>query len=236
MLCLALIVLIQIVHARENKTPLITRTFVICNPEREPDRCHHSRSQLHELDFGFTSFIWKDQLRDNVLKKYHVPTDLTQVTSLVVTSLTLNHLFILEHIKNNYAAGSFMIFESDIVLEKNFTHHLNNIMMEWQERELDIDMLYLGRCMGNIIHESERTNGYYLYKKDKTMCTDSMIWSYKGIVKLFDFFATYPRITEAVDFFFDNFRISGNNTQVYWASPSIVLQGSINGLFPSWTG
>ena len=74
-----------------------------------------------------------------------------------------------------------------------------------------------------------------IYKTNITRCTDSFIWSYKGIEK----FVLYIEkiifttgIDWPIDFFMNNF-LKQNEFDMYWTYPSLTTQGSQNGTYKS---
>jgi len=148
----------------------------------------------------------------------------------------------MQHVRQNYAAGTFLVLESDAVLHANFTSLLTSFLVEWQERaaELNVDVIFLGDCMGNTV-QSPQPN-VYLYKAAKARCSESLVWSYAGIVRFLDYYERRahtqvpnqaPLITEPIDFVLENFHNGVENPGLYWTYPSIVTQGSQHGMFAS---
>jgi len=240
---IALLGFVALASSCENALPRITRTFVLCKESVEPKRCAFQRHQLNrnKIPFGFFTYVWKSGLTPAILEKFHMPLTRELGPSPGDASLIINHVFLAQHIRQNYAAGTFLILESDAVLGVNFTSMLNAFLVEWQERpELGLDVIFLGECMENIVRSPQA--GIHLYKATKARCTESLVWSYSGIVRFLDYYEKRARmqvpnqealITEPIDFVLENFHNGVDNPGLYWTFPSIVMQGSQNGMFSS---
>ena len=157
-------------------------------------------------------------------------------------SLIINHVFLAQHIRQNYAAGTFLVLESDAILSSNFSQMLNTFLVEWQERPqlLGLDVIFLGDCMGNVVRSPQA--GIHLYKAEKARCTESLVWSYSGIVRFLDYYEKRalsqvpkqePLFVEPIDFVLENFHNGVEKPGLYWTFPSIVTQGSQHGMFSS---
>ena len=228
---------------RENGVPCITQTFVLCDDAVEPKRCAFQRHQLnvHKIPYGFFTYVWKSELTPEILEKFHLPLTRERGPSPGEASLIINHVFLAQHIRRNYAAGTFLVLESDAILGSNFSTLLKTFLVELQERQdLELDVMFLGDCMGNVVTSPQE--GVHLYKASKARCTDSLVWSYAGIVRFIDYYEKRarsevpnqePLYSEPMDFVLENFHNGVDNPGLYWTYPSIVTQGSQHGLFSS---
>ena len=142
-------------------------------------------------------------------------------------------VFLAQHIRKNYQAGTFLVFESDAILGFNFSHWLNKFLTEWQEKDLQVDVVFLGECMGNVVASPQ--DGTHLYRATKARCSESLVWSYDGIVRFVDYYEKRarsevpkqdPLFTEPIDFVLENFHNGIEQPGLYWTFPSIVKQGS----------
>ena len=240
--CILALTLLCATASLENSVPRITNTFVLCDDTIEPKRCAFQRHQLNRnhIPFGFFTYIWKSQLTDSVLEKFHMPLTRDLGPSPGDASLIINHVFLAQHIRKNYQAGTFLVFESDAILGSNFSHWLNKFLTEWQEKDLQVDVVFLGECMGNVVASPQ--DGTFLYRATKARCSESLVWSYDGIVRFVDYYEKRarsevpkqdPLFTEPIDFVLENFHNGIEQPGLFWTFPSIVKQGSQHGMFAS---
>jgi len=96
-------------------------------------------------------------------------------------------------------------------------------------------MLFIGSGYNLHINKEIITDDKHVYKNPYTRATDSYIITNKCAKKLYDYFVndandTNNKITVPIDMWL-NRAILYNKLNVYWCEPTIVCQGSQNGLF-----
>jgi GR25 family glycosyltransferase involved in LPS biosynthesis len=149
-------------------------------------------------------------------------------------SLFLKHLWVYKEIENKYDYA--LILEDDVILSDNFVETLNKYMTELPA---DYDMLFIGD--GCNLHIKDITNTKCIYEKSlypniwegdgAARCSDSYIVNKKCAVKLNEYITkSSTKIKVGIDWWI-NIAARDNNLKVYWSEPTIVTQGSQNGMF-----
>jgi glycosyl transferase family 25 len=177
------------------------------------------------LEFEFVSNYGKDVLTDEDKKMFRNLSD-------GEISVALHHIqcFKLIAEKYNYA----LILEDDAILHKKFTTALNCYIKLLPD---DWDMLFIGSGCNLHVNPELIVKGKHIYKQNvghsSTRCLDSYLISNK-CAKLIVEKLQIPNYTiiAPADFWL-NHVIKNNNLNIYWAEPTIVKQGSENGLFNS---
>jgi GR25 family glycosyltransferase involved in LPS biosynthesis len=147
-------------------------------------------------------------------------------------AISLSHFYAYKQISEKYENA--LIFEDDVILSTNFTDILNKYINQLPE---DYDMLFIGNGCNLHIENDKLLPNKYIYEKygvgGITRCTDSYIISKKCAIKICDYInnLTY-KINLPIDWWL-NIAGRDNNIKAYWAEPTIVTQGTQNGLFQS---
>ena len=66
-----------------------------------------------------------------------------------------------------------------------------------------------------------------------TRCTDSFIWSYKGISLFIQYLENSRVIDYPIDFYLNEFFKNNSSYNFLWSVPYLTIQGSQHGLFNS---
>lgn len=156
--------------------------------------------------------------------------------SIGSASLSLKHYHVYELIANQYNEA--LILEDDAILCDGFMDKLKLYLTQVPKF---YDMIFLGDGCNLHIPKEYQIDNLYVYKKDLypsiwggegcSRCTDSYIVSNKCAKKL-----TYllnkmeEQIRDPNDFLL-NILARWAKLNVYWVEPTIVTQGSVNGLF-----
>jgi GR25 family glycosyltransferase involved in LPS biosynthesis len=151
-------------------------------------------------------------------------------------AISLSHFYAYQQIKEKYDQA--LIFEDDVLLCNHFTEILNYFLTQLPN---DYDMLFIGDGCNFHIEDNNLIPNQHIYRKDVypthwggdgcTRCTDSYIVSKKCAIQLCNYITnlTY-KIDLPIDWWL-NVVGRENNLNVYWAEPTIVTQGTQNGLF-----
>lgn len=159
-----------------------------------------------------------------------------QKISLGSTSLILKHQFAYNKISS--IDDTCLILEDDAILCESFMDKLKSYV---EQLPNDFDMLFIGDGCGLHIESSKILPDKLVYEKTlypthwggdgATRCTDSYIVSKKCAEKLCTYISNINyKINLPIDWWL-NVVARQLNLKVYWAEPTIVTQGSSNGMF-----
>jgi glycosyl transferase, family 25 len=187
--------------------------------------------QKHNItDYEFIEKYDKDEITDDESSLF----DINYKKSTM--SLTLKHFYVYKLIAENYENA--LIFEDDVILCDNFIDKLNNYMSQLTE---DYDMLFIGDGCNLHIEEHRLTPNKYIYEKclyptswggdGGTRCCDSFIITKKCAKTICEYIYNLTnKINLPIDWLL-NVVARDNNFKIYWAEPTIITQGSQNGLY-----
>ena len=187
--------------------------------------------RLNITDYEFIEKYDKSELLEKDLYRFYN-------VSLSAISLTLKHFLAYREIAEKYDHA--LILEDDVILSDRFVETLNIYISELPNQ---YDMLFIGDGCNLHIEKNKLINGKHIYKKclhptqwggnGASRCTDSYIVSNKCALKLCNYLDSNSyMITFPCDWWL-NVAARDNNLDVYWAEPTIVTQGSQNGIFKS---
>jgi len=182
-------------------------------------------------DYEFIE-IDRDELHNHNISMFQENFNNSQV------AISLSHFYAYKQISDNYDNG--LIFEDDVVLCNNFTDILNKYMIQLPK---DYDMLFIGDGCNLHIENNKLIPNQNIYEKclyptswggdGASRCCDSYIISKKCANKLCEYINNLEyKISLAIDWWL-NVAARDNIFKVYWAEPTIVTQGTQNGLFKS---
>jgi glycosyl transferase family 25 len=186
---------------------------------------------INDLEAEFVSQYDKDKLSIDDKNKF------TSNCSSPVISLSLKHIFCYREITNKYDYA--LLLEDDAILQNQFKERLDYYVRQLPN---DWDMLFIGDgCNLHIPYNIVSKSNTNIFKKcleptfwggnGATRCTDSYLISKKCASKIIDFIEN-TIIDNPMDWWLNDVcRKHGFN--VYWAEPTIVSQGSQNGLYRS---
>lgn len=171
-------------------------------------------------NFEFVEMYDKDELTEEQCRKFNM-----QYYKKNMISLTLKHFYIYHEIAAKYDQA--LIFEDDVMLSSNFMETLGKYM---EQLPADYDMLSIGDGCRMHIDNSNLIPGKNIYPEYRSRCTDSYIISKKCAVQLCEYEKNLHSIWEPIDKWL-NLAQNDNHFKYYWAEPTIVSQGSQNGIF-----
>ena len=151
-------------------------------------------------------------------------------------SMLLKHFYVYKEISDKYDNG--LILEDDVILINNFTEILHKYMDQLPK---NYDMLFIGDGCNLHIEKNKLIPNQNIYEKclyptrwggnGASRCGDSYIISKKCANKLCEYINNLNYKIELPGDWWLNVAARDNNFKVYWAEPTIVTQGSQNGLF-----
>lgn len=171
-------------------------------------------------------------------------------------SLFLNYRTVLENIRNNYSGGIFLILESDAFQTGRTVCELNDFVHEMHKKINDWDLIHIGgggeqdyfskpycdcilpyrdtpknKLPDTYIEDiSCSTDKFRLVRKFHTRCTDSFIWTYKGVLKFLEYMEHNEYYDAPFDYYLINFFENCLDFKHYWSLDTFFIQGSNNGL------
>ena len=191
------------------------------------DRKKHILEQFNKqgiIDYEFIEKYDKDEITDYESNLFDINYKKSKM------SLHLKHNYVYNIIAENYDRA--LIFEDDVILCDNFIDNLNNYITQLPE---NFDMLYIGDGCRLHIEEDKLIPNKNIYQKCASgytsRCSDSYIISKKCAKTMCEYINNLKsKINLPIDWWL-NVASTDNNFKVYWAEPTIVTQGSQNGLF-----
>ena len=183
-------------------------------------------------DYEFVE-IDRDEIEDSELTLFH-----EEHLSKGKIAVLLSHFYAYKQISENYDNG--LIFEDDAILNDNFPELLNTYMNQLPE---NYDLLFIGDGKNLHISNDRIVPEQYIYEKSifTTECdgygaarfSDSYIVNKKCAIELCDHINTFPEQIDVTIDWWINVACNTKKFKVYWAEPTIVMQGSKNGIFES---
>lgn len=170
-------------------------------------------------------------------------------------SLFLNYRTVLENIRNNYSGGIFLILESD-AFQTRYVCEFNDFINEMHKKINEWDLIHIGEggeqdyfskpyCDGILPYRdtpknklpdtyiediSCSTDKFRLVRKFHTRCTDSFIWTYKGVLKFLEYMEHNQYYDVPFDYYLINFFEDCLDFKHYWSLDTFFIQGSNYGL------
>jgi hypothetical protein len=172
-------------------------------------------------------------------------------------SLFLNYRAVLENIRNNYSNGIFLILESDAFQTGRTVCEFNDFVNEMYKKINYWDLIHIGSDGNNNSYFSKpycdcilpyrdspknklpetyiediscSTDKFRLVRKFHTRCTDSFIWTYKGVLKFLEYMDHNEYYDAPFDYYMTNFFENCLDFKHYWSLDTFFIQGSNNGL------
>jgi GR25 family glycosyltransferase involved in LPS biosynthesis len=151
-------------------------------------------------------------------------------------AISLSHFYAYTQIAEKYECG--LILEDDVILTEHFVYTLDSYMTYLPD---EYDMLFIGNGCNLHILPGKIRPGKYVYEKSHeptrwgglgaTRCADSYVVSNACARKMQSYIAN---ITQKINLPIDwllNTMLRDTDSKVYWAEPTIVKQGTQNGMF-----
>jgi glycosyl transferase family 25 len=151
-------------------------------------------------------------------------------------AILLSHLYAYKQISEKYDDG--LIFEDDVILSDDFLNIYNKYI---NQLPIDYDMFFIGDGCNLHIEKNKLLPDKNVYEKclyptnwggdGATRCIDSYLVNKKCATEMLNYFNNLTeKITTNLDWFL-NIVIRSKQFKIYWAEPTIVTQGSKNGMF-----
>jgi hypothetical protein len=215
----------------------ITHIYVIGDERREPERISYLKSYfISDQNVTFYQPTYKDTITEAELQKYVAVNESLHNRPLRMgeISLFLNFIYLFERILSTYTEGYFLLLESDVLFLRNHTDYLEKILEHIQLYNIDCTSIGFG-C--NLVPPGTDTNSdaFQFTRMTRIRCTDSMIFSYDGIKKVYGYIQGFLQSGKSLNEPIDNFlQTYFEYTPEYiyaWAWPPLCIQGSQNGTY-----
>jgi GR25 family glycosyltransferase involved in LPS biosynthesis len=194
------------------------------------------KSILEQFDkHGITNFEFiekydTDNITTNGMDVFGTNLKFGSHLKLPIISLILKHIHVYyEMCIHNIE--QVLIFEDDVILCDNFTEKLTNYLSQMPPT---YDMLFIGDGCNLHIDSKLINPTTNIYKKsvNPTRCTDSYIISLSCAKQIIEYIRISDTINLPSDWWLHKV-LPELNSNVYWAEPTIVTQGSQNNVFKS---
>lgn len=206
------------------------KIFVI-HYKKLSDRKQHILKQFEKYNIKDYEFIDID--RDE-LQGY----DLTIFENLhnSYIAIQLSHIYAYKQIRDNHDQA--IILEDDVILQDNFMNIFNHYLTQLP---YDYDMLFFGSCCNLHIQQHNLIFNKNIYEKSleatewggdgSTRALHSYLINKKCAIKLCEYIDNIKyKISVPADFWL-NIAARDIRLKVYWAEPTIAMQGSEVGMF-----
>ena len=192
-------------------------------------------NQLQKFNYGaqFVEIYDKENLSEKDLEIFDNNSDL----KLSSKSLIKKHIESWKHILNNNINFN-LILEDDAILDDNFDNKIVEYISQFPS---NYDIVFIGNGQDFHIPYTELIPNINIYKKSNyptswggygaTRCTDSYFISQNCCKKILNYIKNKKNyIKQPIDWWL-NIICRELDLNIYWAEPTIVSQGSENGLF-----
>jgi hypothetical protein len=199
--------------------PGIEHIFVICNKHHEPLQYKHIREQMkqHNIPSQYVTF-WSPtfgQLTDAQRKEFKIAG-----CTKGEQSLLYNYHSLAKHIVNKWKENpSFLFLEADVCF---LEIERMESFLDWKPKHFH--MISVGG--GDKTRDGNKA--FSLQQQTDLRCCDGIIWSREGLVQMLK----SESVSKPLDWHLKD-KIAEMNLIQYWTFPSIMEQGSKNGMFDS---
>ena len=151
-------------------------------------------------------------------------------------AIGLSHIYAYNKIKDNYDEA--LIFEDDVIFCDNFINIFNYYLTQLPK---DYDMVFLGSCCNLKIQEHNLIPNKHIYEKSleptewgglgSTRALYSYLVSKKCAIKICKYIDSIKYKIDLASDQWINIVARDINLKMYWAEPTIAIQGSEIGIF-----
>ena len=205
--------------------------YVIGDETREPERIAYLKEFFtkHTIPVTFFQPTYKDTLTSKELERFTNQTH-GRLFKASEKSVFLNFLYLFEKCALEHD-GYVLILESDVIFEGDLVEYFYNLQEFIKKNSPDAVSIGSG-C--DMIDEEVNVDDMTIQisKKSIMRCTDTILFSVKGIRMILDYMSTFKVFDEPIDNFLQTF-MNRSNFRFYWIWPSITIQGSQYGHYKS---
>jgi hypothetical protein len=214
----------------------IQGVFAICKQEYEHLRYERLVKMFNIFNWNvkFRGSTYKHTITSEIFNKYVKTNEIIKlrnnppVLKRSELSLTLNFVEVFKEIKKNYSSGYFFICESDIYLYGDIDN-ISKIINTTISFDKEWDGIHIGLDKPNILNQFDYTlNNIGIKRMYTPKGTDSIIYSYNGIVKILDYIDNED-FSIPWDYIFWNL-LKNNKFIFYWSNNEVFIQGTNAGI------
>lgn len=221
----------------------VRHIFIIGDECREPKRIAYLKEYFAER--GLTDHVsyfqptYKDTLTEADWET-HVPHNMMingRPMKAAELSIWMNFLHVWRHILATNTDGYFLVFESDVIFERDIVDYLH--ILEVFLKEASPDLVSIGSGC-DLIDDDVNTDdmNFQIARKYIMRCLDSYVYSYECIKEFVDYIDNSwlnagKSLPQPIDNFLESYIQKHEEFQLYWIWPSLTLQGSEYGYYPS---
>lgn len=204
--------------------------YVIGNAETEPDRVRYLQTEFDKwnLSVQWIQPSWKTTLTGAQKDQFvpYMPLHRRPLNSAEM-SLFLNFVAVFLKAFKDLKADTdvCLILESDVIFERPLPPYLEGLQ-EWIQT-VKPDCVSLGSGC-DLIHDDVNTEdmNFQIFPKRLIRCTDTFLFSKRGIRHFLSYLQSYGKWDEPIDNFFETFVKTHPDFTLFWVWPSLTLQGS----------
>lgn len=179
----------------------------------------------HGLEFEYILDYDIPDLSEEIIARYYKKTHTLDAPNL---SVGLKHISILKKIVDNSFQKT-LVFEDDVFLDENFVNKLSQALEEVKDKKGYV--ISLGNAANHYTKKELIVEGKYLYKNSKHRAADSYLLDYEAAKRRYEWFEDNK--TDQTAGWMYNYIDKEMGIDIYWMTPTIVEQGSQNGLMES---
>ena len=212
---------------------MIEHIYVIGNEEREPERIAYLKDYFKDLRLSVSYFqpTYMNTLSPDEISRFSEKTH-DRLFKASEKSVFLNFLYLFEKCAAEHS-GYVLILESDVIFEGDIVSYLEGLYEFLLSSSPDCLSIGSGCDLIDADVNVDDMN-FQIVRKKIIRCTDSLLFSKKGILAILDYMNRYGLFDEPIDNFLEKFiKESESEFSFYWVWPSITLQGSQYGQYKS---
>jgi len=173
-------------------------------------------------------------------------------------SLCINYQHVVDDIISKYDDGLFIITESDVFVKMETLDNFEDFLSHMETLKADWDIIHFGQALENEIFKSpycswllpyrpvyDNKNNisdtfieditspgdtYRLVRKLYPRCTDSLLWTYRGLKRFHEWMIQNKEFNAPFDYYLINFMEHNTDIKMYWSLDTFTMQGSLHGL------
>ena len=206
----------------------IDKVYVLHVKEGYEDRAVHMEELLggHDMPFEYILDYDIPDLLEEEVANYYDPAHGLDGPNV---SVGMKHIDVLKKIVENGFSYT-LVFEDDVFFDKRFDEVLTHCMEELKTYEGGV-AVSLGNAANHYTPREKLREGKYLYPNVKHRAADSYLLNLEAAKRRLAWFETNKTIKPA-GHMYNQIDVEVGNT-ILWLEPTVVEQGSQNGLFLS---
>ena len=210
-----------------NINDTISSTYVV-HVRHFHDRAANIRRQLDGagLPFEFVELYDADQIDETTRSRYWAEGSPLSVAQF---SCVLKHIEAMRRIVERNEAFA-LVLEDDAILAERFCAKLSEFLTEARKFKGPYT-IQIGCACNMYVRKNRLVPGRQLYLADEVRATDSYVITQEAARRRLDWLSRNKVSLTAGHLFNRIDREMGIN--IYWSEPTIVVQGTANGLFPT---